>query len=74
MEDRRYKQAGGGIRVSEEMDGSHDKQAGGGMMAREEMDVSRYRHDGEGMMAVSYKHLTLTTTTVGCRSRWSRDH
>ena len=38
--------------------------------------VSHLQHEEhvEGMEAVSYTHLTLPTTTFGCRSRWSPYH
>ena len=32
------------------------------------------QHDGETMRAVSYTHLTLPTTGIRCRSRWSPYH
>ena len=49
MDGSRYRQAGGGMMVREEMDSSRYRQPGGGMMARE-MDSSCYRQPGGGMM------------------------
>ena len=37
-------------------------------------DLPRQTMNPGGAVAVSYTHLTLPTSAVACRSRWSPDH